>query len=458
MKYSVTILVIIFLCKIHFADAHQNSSISYNQDRFDSNNEINTKNVNNLKLVQTFDTKILGEIQSSPIVENDTMYISTYSGNVFAYNLISQKIIWHYTYKYLNTDCCGPSLKNRGLAILNDRLYFGTADAHLICLNKNTGRLIWNVKVEDSELKYRIFAAPTAFDNLVIVGLGDGNIRGVVKAYNAVNGTPIWKFNVTPALNARGGGVWNSPSVDTNNNTIFFVTGDPYHSSPDFNRGDNLFTNSLIALDLHTGILKWFYQYIPHDINDLDFGTPTILTNLKGNNREVIPVVISSGKIGKVFIHRRDNGHLIKTSQSMIEPALPDSFSGVSWSPMSFDNNLNYIYALNTFKSGNQYHGAVVATSAKTGKVLWKFKTNYPMVGGVLSTGSGLVFFGDGMGIIRAVNAKNGRVLWSHKVNAGCNSPPISFKVKGKQHIAIGCGGNNMFNFKKGSNFYIFSL
>jgi alcohol dehydrogenase (cytochrome c) len=505
---------------------------NYDQTRHYKNSQINTANVHNLKLAVTFKTDVLASIESAPIVVNGVMYVSTAFNNIYAFNAKTGELFWHYKYinekgNYYRYNCCGPN--NRGLAIIDNQIFMGTLDAHIISVNAITGDLIWKSSIVGPYKDgYSATAAPIVVDNKVIIGVGDGEwpIRGRIKAFDRFTGKEIWTFYTIPEKGQEGiwaskdatghdlhrdienekkvlankkslsiksdesldmgGGVWMSPSVDLKTKTLFFVAGNPFpnpskNDMKGYRPGDNLYTNSIIAIDLNTGKYKWHFQYIPHDIWDLDSASPTIIANLFDKNQEKLPVVMHANKLGILYIHNRENGKLLKFSEPMIpqklwtttnlisnqkDSPIPDGQSGVSWSPMAFNPNLDLAYALNRVKNPNLfdkngnhiYSGSLVAINVKTGKIEWKFNTNNPMTGGVLSTEGGLVFFGDGDGSIYALNAKTGAKLWQYKCDAGANGIPISYEVQGKQYITIGCGGNYLWSFKRGNKFYSFSL
>lgn len=498
---------------------------NYSQTRFYPGNEINDGNVKNLKFKFTLETDVIGPIQSAPLVSKGIIFVSTAFNNIYAFDGLSGKKLWHFKYHNLKGDnfpynCCGPN--NRGLAIANNQLFMGTLDGHLISVNAETGKLIWNVSLLDRNTNsygYSATSSPIVVDNKVIIGIGDGEfaVRGFLKAFNVADGHLLWKFYTIPSKGQEGvwaekdvtghllgrdiekekklfyssgfkpslnlgGGVWNPPSVDLDSRTLFFVVGNPY---PDFDGetrpGDNLYTDSMVAIDLDSGKYKWHFQYIPHDIWDLDAASPTILADVIDHQGNKVKAVIHAGKIGNLFVHRRDNGKLITLSEPMIYQRLwsknklgshekgspiPDMESGVNWSPLSLNPKLNIAYAMNRFKNPDiidkhgfhKFTGKLAAVDINSGKIIWSFKTDIPLQGGVLSTEGNLIFFGDGDGYIYALHALNGEVLWKYRCDAGANGVPSTYKVGGKQYIAMGCGGNFMWNFRRGNKFYIFSL
>jgi glucose dehydrogenase len=260
--------------------------------------------------------------------------------------------------------------------------------------------------------------------------------------------------------------------------------------------GDNLYTNSMIAVDLDTGKYKWHYQYIAHDVWDLDAVSPPILVDVKDKSGKMIPGVIHGGKTGHIYVHDRSNGNLIRFSEAMVSQeglwSLPTpagtrmslgANGGVEWSPMAVNPPLRLAFAANleqpmtyhveasaypggklwlggAFKNavGEEQFGNVTAVNLDTGKVVWKARTDQPMIGGVLATAGNLVFAGEGNGWFKAYDAKTGKVLWQYQCGAGVNAPPTSYTINGKQYIAVAAGGNTQLDFKRGNSVFVFAL
>jgi PQQ-dependent dehydrogenase (methanol/ethanol family) len=505
---------------------------NYDQTRYYPNRQINVSNVNRLRPAWIFQTEVVETMETTPIVVNGVMYATTAFNHVYALNAKTGEQIWHYKHKMglVTTFCCGPN--NRGVAVYNDRVYMGTLDAKLVALDAKTGKLVWETQIADPELGYSETMAPTAVNGKILIGTNGGEygVRGFVKAYDAKSGKLAWTFHTTaensvgvwakrdatgrdmlrdiPAEKAAlakmgdpyktlGGGVWQNPAVDRELNRIFFVAGNP---SPDLDGslrpGDNLYTNSLVAVDLDTGKYACHFQYIAHDVWDLDAVSPPILTEVMDNNGKSVPGVLHAGKTGHVYVHDRSNCELIRFSEAMVpqenmwvlptkdgERMLPGANGGVEWSPMAINPGLRLTYAINlhqpmtyhvestpypegklwlggAFKviPSEEQWGNVTAVDYDTGKIRWKVKTEQPMIGGVLATAGGLVFTGEGNGLFKAYDAETGSVLWKFQAGAGANAPPASYTVDGKQYIVVAAGGNTQLNFKRGNNIIAFSL
>ena len=486
----------------------------YNQQRFHPAKQINTGNVKKLRVAWVFQTDVRESLETSPIVVNGVMYVTTSFSHVYALDAKTGEQLWHYKHAIgpVTTYCCGPN--NRGVAVYEDKVYLATLDSKLVALDAKTGNKVWQSDIADPELGYSETMAPTVVKGKVLIGTNGGEygIRGFVKAYDAKDGKLLWTFNTTPEnsvgvwatkdatgrdmhrdieaekkklaeigdpYKTLGGGVWQNPAVDLKTNRIYFVVGNP---SPDLDGslrpGDNLYTNSLVSVDLDTGKYACHFQYIAHDVWDLDAVSPTVLIDVKDKSGKTIPGVMHAGKTGHVYVHDRKDCSLIRFSDAMVPQEnmwvlptpegarmLPGANGGVEWSPMATNPGLGLTYAINLHQPMT-YHvqstpypkgklwlggafkvipteeqwGNVTAVDYNTGKIKWQVKTPQPMIGGILATAGGLVFTGEGNGWFRAYDAKNGNVLWSFQAGAGVNAPPSSYTVGGKQYIAVAAG------------------
>jgi alcohol dehydrogenase (cytochrome c) len=510
------------------------SNGSYEQTRYYPASQINSENVAKLKPAFIFQTEVLESMETAPIVIDGIMYLTTSYNHVYAIDAATGRQFWHYKHKQgpVTTYCCGPN--NRGVAIMDGQLFMGTLDAKLISLDAKTGKVLWSTQIADPELGYSETMAPVAVDGKVLIGTNGGEygVRGFVKAFDAKTGALVWTFYSIPerghegvwAVNdatgrnmlrdiaaekkqlaekggdfykTLGGGVWMAPAVDRETNTVFFVVGNP---SPDLygaeRPGDNLYTNSMVAIDLNSGAYKWHYQYIAHDVWDLDAVSPVILTTAAGKDGKMRKVAIHGGKTGHVYVHDRATGELIRFSEAMIPQEnmwvlptkdgarmLPGANGGVEWSPMAFNPQTRLAYVANlhqpmtyhveeakypggklwlggAFKviPGEKQWGRLAAVNIDTGKMAWKFDTEQPLIGGVLATAGNLVFNGEGNGLFRAFDAKTGKKLWEFQCGAGVNAPAVSYTVAGKQYIAVAAGGNTQLDFKRGNSVLVFAL
>ena len=506
---------------------------SYDQTRFYPGNQINTRNVKTLRPAFVFQTEVIESMETAPIVVEGVMFFTTAYDHVYAIDAATGREFWHYKHRLgpVTTFCCGPN--NRGVAISAGRLFMGTLDAKLIALDAKTGKVLWQTQIADPEKGYSETMAPTVVDDKVLIGTNGGEygIRGFVKAFNAQDGTLLWTFytiaergheGVWATADATGrdlhrdiaaekadlaqnssfyqrlgGGVWMNPAVDVNARTVWFVVGNP---SPDLygaeRPGDNLYTNSIVAVDLDKGSYKCHFQYIAHDVWDLDAVSPTVLVEAQGKDGRRIPAVVHGGKTGHIYVHDRRDCSLIRFSEAMVPQEnmwslprpegvrmLPGANGGVEWSPLAVNNGLRLGYALNlhqpmtyhvetakypdgklwlggAFKviPGEKQWGRVAAVNIDTGQIAWKYDTDQPLIGGGLATAGDLFFFGEGNGLFKALDARNGSLLWQFQCGAGANAMPVSYMAGNKQYIAMGCGGNTQLDFKRGNSIFVFAL
>src|SRR6266478_6550232 len=451
------------------------TNVNYAQTRFHPARQIGRDNVKNLHVAWIFQTDVKESLETSPIVLDGVMYVTTSFSHVYALDPKTGAEIWHYKHKMgpVTTYCCGPN--NRGVQVLGDLVYLATLDSKLVALNAKTGDVAWQSDIADPELGYSETMAPTVIKDKVLIGTNGGEygIRGFVKAYDAKTGKLLWTFNTIPEntvgvwatkdatgrdmhrdiqaekdqlaktgdpYQKLGGGVWQNPAIDLATNRIYFVVGNP---SPDLDGsvrpGDNLYTNSLVSLDLDTGKYVCHFQYIAHDM-------------------WVLPT---------------------KEGVRM----LPGANGGVEWSPIATDPGQGLAYAINlhqpmtyqvenspypngklwlggAFKviPGEAQAGNITAVDYNTGKIKWQVKTPEPMIGGILATAGGLVFTGEGNGKFAAYDSSSGKELWNFRAGAGVNAPPSTYMVDGKQYVVVGAGGNTQVDFRRGNNIIAFSL
>ncbi len=337
-------------------------------------------------------------METAPLIVDGVMFLTTSYNHVYAINATTGEEYWHYKHNMgpITVYCCGPN--NRGVAASDGLLYMGTLDAKLVALDAKTGKTVWETQIEDPEKGYSETMAPTVVDGKVLIGTNGGEygVRGFVKAFDAKSGKLLWTFHTIPEkghegvwathdatgrnmhrdiaaekkmlqdrggdfYQTLGGGVWMTPAVDLETRTVFFVAGNP---SPDLygaiRPGDNLYTNSMIAVSLDNGQYKWHSQYIAHDVWDLDAVSPVILTEAKDKAGKMRKVAIHGGKTGHVYVHDRATGQLIRFSEAMIPQEnmwvlptqegarmLPGANGGVEWNPMAINPGLRMAYAAN---------------------------------------------------------------------------------------------------------------
>jgi alcohol dehydrogenase (cytochrome c) len=483
---------------------------TYDNQRYSPLQQITSDNVKSLSPVALVQTGMTASFETTPIVVNGVMYITTPVVNkrmlIMAVNAATGERLWDVTYNLGPFQvCCGPV--NRGVAVGFGKVYVVTLDDHLLALDAADGHTLWDSTIVSSQYGYSETLAPQIYDGMIIVGSAGGEwaLRGFVAAYDATSGKQRWRWMSTDpktysGKSAQSGGamVWTTPAIDPKLGLVIFSTGNP---NPDLDgtsrQGDNLYSDSIVALDVHTGQLKWYYQEVKHDVWDYDAVSNVVLFDVHQNG-ETIPAAAEAGKVGWVFILDRRTGKLIRKSDPYVMMSknmfstptragvdmLPGANGGAEWSPPAYSPQTHYLYILamnqlmrfttkpapsapglirlgsaftNVPKGGVQ-NGPFVALDVETGKIAWQYTAPQPLIGGALATAGNLVFMGEGNGWFDAFNAKTGERVWRYNLGAGVNAPPITYQVNGEQYVAVAAGGNFQMTYPYGDTVAIFKL
>jgi alcohol dehydrogenase (cytochrome c) len=477
----------------------------YSGQRYSALKKIDRGNVGRLKLAWMYQTNDLNQFEASPIVADGVMYISEPPSHAAALDVRTGRPLWLYR-RAIPSDvraCCGQV--NRGLAILGDTVYLATLDAHLLALDAKTGHVLWDATVADYKLGYSITVAPLAVRDKVIVGMAGGEygVRGFVDAYDAKTGKQAWRFWTVPGPGEPGhetwsgdswktgaATTWTTGSYDPDLNLVYWGTGNP---GPDYDgdvrRGDNLYADSVVALDASTGKLKWHFQFTPHDTHDWDATqTPILLDgSFRGTPRKLMAF---ANRNGFLYLLDRQNGEFLQgkpfakqtwakglddRGRPVLNPALdprpeglvvyPGVHGGTNWFSPTYspDSKLLYIAmreegttfyrATAEYKTGTIYtaggihglpsvepSGAIEAIDPSTGEKRWEFALHSPPWSGLLSTAGGLVFGGTNEGNLFALDTSSGKPLWDFQAGAPAQGNPISYEFEGKQYVAITAG------------------
>ncbi|HTA42470.1 MAG TPA: PQQ-dependent dehydrogenase, methanol/ethanol family [Bryobacteraceae bacterium] len=298
----------------------------YSSNRYSELKQITPDNVKDLTLKWVFQSRSLEKHEVTPLVVDGIMYTIQSPNDVVALDALTGKTIWTHAYKPAPDarNCCGQM--TRGLAILGDKLFLATLDAHMVALDAKTGKELWNVTVADSKDKYSFTHAPLVIKDKVIEGTAGGEfgIRGFIAAWDANTGKEVWRFYTVPgpgepgnetwagdSWKHGGGSVWMTGSYDPDTNLTFWGIGNP---GPDWNGdgrlGDNLYTCSVVALDADTGKIKWHYQFSPHNEFDWDSVQVPVLANIqwKGSPRKVM---LWANRSGMFYVLDRTNGEFL---------------------------------------------------------------------------------------------------------------------------------------------------
>ena len=488
---------------------------SYDNGRYSPLADINRKNVKDLAASWIFQTGVAGQLEAAPIVADGVLYLTAAFNNVYALDAKSGEILWHYEHQ-MPSDlraCCGPT--NRGVAIAGDTLYMATLDARLVALDRASGKVLWNVVLDDYKNGYSATAAPLVVNNLAIIGSAGGEYgaRGFIDAYDLKTGKRVWRHYTVPlagepgvetwagdSWKTGGGPPWNTGTYDAKTKLLLWATGNP---SPDWNGdsrvGDNLYTNSVLALDPATGAMKWYFQFTPHDVWDYDATNGIVVTDLNIGGKDQ-HVVVQANRNGYVYVLDAASGKFIQGSQyterlnwSTGLDANGRAQRDPNYEPMAGGNpeficpgnvggnngSFTYAYSLQTrmlyiptvescgkmeketavFLNGTPFWGGgpgvtegedgsswgtVVATDPATGKIKWRYKDDYPMVGGALATGGGLVFTGNQSGYAMALDDATGEVLWKFQTGSAVRGQPVTWKQDGRQYVAMLSGGGGI--------------
>jgi alcohol dehydrogenase (cytochrome c) len=493
---------------------------TYSGQRYSALDQITPQNVGALEQKWVFQADSLQKFEATPLVLDGVIYLTQPPNDVVALDGRTGRIFWIYNHK-LAPDvraCCG--LVNRGLAVLGDTLFMATVDAQLVAIDAKSGKALWKTRVADANARYSMTLAPLVVKDKVIIGVAGGEfgIRGFIAAYDAASGKEAWRFYTIPgpaetghetwpsgdAWEHGGGSIWVTGSFDPELNLTYWGIGNP---GPDWNpsqrRGDNLFTDSVVALDADTGKLKWHFQFTPNDAYDYDSVQIPVLVDRPWNgamrkllllaNRNGFFYVLdrATGKFlsGKPFVKVNwasgldDSGRPLPTPPSAGATVYPGVQGGTNWYSPSYSPRTGLFYvpawigygslfssedveyragqgfvggyhrppipnspnpSLRTFPINTWTeaagHGAVLALDVGTGEKRWEFKMHDVTDSGVLTTASDLLFTGGREGYFQALDARTGELLWKSSVGGAVSAAPITYRLDGKQYVAIAAG------------------
>ena len=465
--------------------------------------QINATNVNQLTVQWAFQTKTLGHFEATPIVANGVMYITGPNNTAWALDARTGRQLWSYRRDLpegMNI-CCGRV--NRGFAVLGNKLFMNTLDAHLLAFDMKTGSILWDSIIDDYKLGYSATSAPLVVKDKVVVGIAGAEygIRGFVDAFDANTGKKAWRFWVVPGPGEKGsetwegdswkrggGSTWTTGTYDPALNLIYWGTGNP---GPDLygddREGDNLYTDSVVALDGDTGVVKWHYQFTPHDTHDWDATQVPVLADkmINGVSKKVL---MFANRNGFFYTFDRGNGSLIasrpfvKTTwaekinpdgRPAVKPGTeptengtdvcPDITGGTNFQSPAYNPKTGLFYVTarevcatyygweQEFTTGQYYfggagqrsgrgYGAMRAIEPSNAGVKWEYKYYTPSMAGVLSTETNLIFGGDMDGNLMAFDAASGKNLWHFQTGDTIYASPITYMLDGKQYVVLGSG------------------
>jgi alcohol dehydrogenase (cytochrome c) len=477
-------------------------------NRFSPLDQINATNIQ--RLVPAWMFRIHGsprELQVTPVVAGGVMYVTSVN-EAFALDARTGREMWHYS-RPRTPGLAGDAASgiNRGVALLGDRVFTITDNAHLVALDRRTGALQWDVEMADARQNYGATSAPLVVNDLVVSGVsgGDEGVRGFLDAYRASTGERVWRFWTVPAPGEPGSETWRGRAIehgcaatwltgtyDPDARLVYWPTGNP---CPDYNgaerEGDNLYSNSVVALDAATGKLRWHFQFTPHDLHDWDATETPVLVDapFKGQPRKLL---LQGNRNGFFYVLDRLTGKLLLaepfvkniTWASGIDPdgrprllpgneptvegqrICPAVAGATNWPSTAFSarTGLFYLFAEEScavyskndrwWEAGQSFYGGAAkrvpsdaakvlkAIDIQTGKVAWEI----PDVGGsilgsgLMVTAGGLIFYGDGRGAFVAADATNGKLVWQFNTNERWKAGPMTYTSDGNQYVAIAAG------------------
>ncbi len=480
---------------------------NYFSHRFSKLDQINASNVQRLRPKWIYQMRVRHKVETTPLVVDGIMYLTRPPNDVVALETETGRVLWSYNYKapervYV---CCGQV--NRGLAILGDRLFMATVDAKVVALDAKSGRELWKATLADYTQGYGAMHAPLIAKDKVIVGVAGGEfgIRGFLDAYYASTGERAWRIYTIPgpgdpdfgtwagdSWKTGGSPIWVTGAYDPELNLTYWGTGNP---GPDWNgdnrSGDNLYSDSMLAVDVDTGKLKWYFQYTPWDVHDWDAVQVPVLADLmfRGKPRKLL---LHANRNGFFYALDRTNGQYLLgkpfvkvtwAKQELDEKGRPVRIpnklptvegvavwpgvtGGLNWYSPSFSplTGLYYVAAQEqgniyftaeaTYKAGSNFtggggkpipnepgYGAVRAIVPESGEIKWEHRLVTPPWAGVMATAGNLLFGGTNEGNFFALDARTGKHLWRFPSGGQIISNPITYLASNKQQqVAIATG------------------
>ena len=480
--------------------------------RFSRLDQINTGNVGDLELKWAYQIPQIDRAETVPLVVDGIMFVTEAPSNVVALDAATGRQYWRYDHE-LPEDlriCCGRN--NRGVAILGETLYMSTLDAQLAAIDARTGNLRWATRVAPYQSGYSKTAAPLIVKDRVVTGIAGGEygIRGFVDAYDPETGALDWRTDTIPgpdnpdvqtwageSWRTGGAASWITGSYDPDLDLVYWGTGNP---GPDWNGdvrlGDNLYSDSVLALDGTSGNMDWYFQFTPHDVHDWDAIQVPILADIEYEGR-TRKVMMWANRNAFYYTLDRETGEFLVGKPYALQTwaegldengrpiRLPDTFpteegvvvspsigGGTNWwspafNPQTglfyvnafdgeqryFKRNEDYVEGENFTGGGGEnvrpnetYHSAIRAIDPATGDQRWEFPIQPRSSAGITTTAGNLVFSGTVDGYFFALNAETGEELWHTSVGARVHSAPMTYAVDGKQYVTI-AAGNVIFTF-----------
>jgi alcohol dehydrogenase (cytochrome c) len=497
-----------------------NYGMGYNLQRYSPLDQINRNTVKRLVPVWNYSLDDNRSEESQPIVYNGVIYITTHAATM-AVDAKTGKQLWKTKIEYpaetVRIVCCG--IINRGVAIYDGKLFRTTLDAHVIALDAKTGKELWRQKAADIKEGYSMTVAPLVADGVVITGVSGAEFgtRDFIDGWDPQTGNQLWRTYTIPGPGEPGhdtwagdtwkfggGSTWITGSFDPELHTVYWGVGNPGPFNAAVRPGDNLYTNSVLALDPKTGKIKWHYQFSPNDPFDYDSVAEMVLADMSVNGAPT-KVILDANRNGFFYVIDRTNGKLLaanpyvqvnwatgidmKTGRPIETDVAqkaragekvvlyPSILGGKNWQPMSFNPQMGVAFA-NTLNIGGRYktvpaeykqgewylgidisdmwewptgpRGYLRAIDPMTGKTKWEAASDLPRFSGVLSTAGGVVFSGQLTGELEAFDASTGAKLWQFQTGSGIEGQPVTWQQDGVQYVAVTSGYGGVYSLFSG--------
>ncbi len=499
-----------------------NYGMGYNLQRFSPLTQINKETVKKLVPVWSYSYDDNRSEESQPLVYKGVLYVTTNSATM-AVDAKTGKQIWKTKVEYPPETprivCCG--IINRGAALYDGKVFRTTLDANVIALDAKTGKELWRQNAINFKDGYSMTVAPLVADGVVITGISGAEFgtRLFIDGWEPQTGKHLWRTYTVPSEGEKGvetwagdtwqhggGSTWITGSFDPELHTVYWGIGNPGPFNAAVRKGDNLYTDSVLALDPQTGKIKWHFQFSPNDPFDYDSVAEMILADIKVKGKPT-KVLMDANRNGFFYVLDRTDGKLLAANAYVkvnwakgidmetgrpVETDVatkaragekvvvwPSILGGKNWEPMSFNPKTGLAYAntlnfgghykaipaeykagdwylgmdlsdLWEWPAGNEPRGYLKAIDPLTGKAKWQAPSTLPRFSGVLSTAGGVVFSGQLTGELEAFDADTGKKLWQFKTGSGIEGQPVTWEQDGRQYVAVSSGIGGVYSLFSG--------